>query len=258
MIYNGDCFSLLRAIPDGQVDLVCTDPPFNIGYPYDLYQDKKGYTEYQDWCRAWIKECHRVLKADGSIYVCIGDEYAAEINLILKQTGFIQRGWLIWRYGFGVACKKKFQRCHTHIHWFSKSETYTFNDGLIRVPSDRMKYGDKRADPRGKIPSDVWDFPRVCGTFKERIKDADGKTAHSCQMNSDVIERCVLTSSSPRELVLDPFCGSGTTAFVARRHDRRFLTSEISEKYAKVAAKRLFGDEMGFVRELPPILDLTK
>ena len=245
-IYFGNCLDVMKRIDSGTVNLVATDPPFNIGYSYDLYKDKKGYTEYKNWCTEWLLECKRVLAPNGSIYVCIGQEYAAELNVILKEIGMIQRGWIIWKYGFGVACKKKFQRCHTHIHWFSKSQDYVFNADEIRVPSDRLlKYKDKRADPRGKIPSDVWDFQRVCGTFKERIKDETG-TVHPCQMNASVIERMIRVSSFVGDLVLDPFCGSGTTASTAHLLGRRFITCDVSESYCQVAANRILGDKNSY------------
>lgn len=237
----------MKRMEAGTVDLVVTDPPFNIGYSYDLYKDKKGYTEYQKWCTEWLLGCTRVLAPNGSIYVCIGDEYAAELNMIMKGLGLIQRGWIIWHYGFGVACTRKFQRCHTHILWFSKSDDYVFNADAVRVPSDRqLKYKDKRADPRGKIPEDVWDFPRICGTFKARLKKADGSTAHSCQMNDDVIRRCILVSSNEGNVVFDPFAGSGTTAWVAQQLGREFITCDISESYCKLSAQRLYGDETGY------------
>ncbi|NLH39806.1 MAG: site-specific DNA-methyltransferase [Elusimicrobia bacterium] len=109
-------------------------------------------------------------------------------------------------------------------------------DKDIRVPSARqLIYKDKRANPLGKIPDDVWQFSRVCGTFKERI----GK--HPCQMPEDLLELIIKTSSNQGDLVLDPFGGTGTTSVVAKRLKRNFITMEISKEYYNVILKRLDG-----------------
>lgn len=263
-VWLGDCVELLKSVPDGSVNLVATDPPFNIGLAYDLYDDKKGYQEYQDWCQKWIAECHRVLAPNGSMYVCIGDEYAAEVNILLKKQGFHFRNWILWYYTFGENQRKKFNRCHTHILYFTKSSTeWTWNGDDIKIPSKRMLLGDKRAKPGGKIPddvweetstespelfspcvesleipSDVWKISRLCGTFKERVKRADG-SVHPCQMPESILERIIRASSNAGEVVLDPFGGTGTTAFVAQRLNRRFLTMDISDEYVSVIRGRL-------------------
>jgi site-specific DNA-methyltransferase (adenine-specific) len=195
------------------------------------------YEEYYKWSEKWIKETYRLLKNNGSIYIAIGDEFAAEINIILKRTGFYFRNWIIWYYTFGQNQRKKFNRTHTHILYFTKNkERFTFNDKNIRVPSARqLIYNDKRAKSIGKIPDDVWQFPRICGTFKERI----GK--HPCQMPEDLLELIIITSSNEGDLVLDPFGGTGTTAVVAKKLKRNFITMEISKEYYEIIIKRLDG-----------------
>ena len=94
-------------------------------------------------------------------------------------------------------------------------------------------YNDKRANPLGKIPDDVWEFSRVCGTFKERIGD------HPCQMPEKLLERIIKASSNEDDIVLDPFGGTGTTASVAKKLKRNFITMDISKKYFKVMSERL-------------------
>lgn len=173
IIYNGDCLSVLGGTGTATVDLVCTDPPFNIGFPYDVYDDRKGYTEYISWCKSWLSECRRVLKDDGSIIVCIGDEYAAEMNILLKEQGFYFRNWIIWNYSFGQSQRKKFARSHTHIHWFTKHKTdFCFNADAVRVPSSRqLKYKDKRAHPLGKVPDDVYTTPACTTKLASQLLD---------------------------------------------------------------------------------------
>ncbi len=235
-IVQGDALEVLPDWPEGCVDLVFADPPFNIGYAYDQYHDDRPPQEYLAWTARWIDACLRVLKTDGTFWIAIGDEYAAEIRVMMRGRATL-RNWVIWHYTFGQNCKHKFNRSHAHLFYFVKdAERFTFNSGdpRVRVPSDRqLKYNDKRANPKGRLPHDVWTFSRVCGTFKER------EGWHPCQMPVDLLERIVLACSRPGEVVLDPFAGSGTTLVAAARNDRRWVGLELSEEYARQAARRV-------------------
>jgi site-specific DNA-methyltransferase (adenine-specific) len=251
-VLNGDCLSILPGLPDNSVDLAFADPPFNIGYEYDVYEDRKSRDAYLDWTGRWLKEVRRLLKPHASFYVAIGDEYAAELKVRLDGLGLTLRNWIIWHYTFGVSCKQKFNRSHAHIFYYvTDPRNCTFNADAVRVPSARQTtYADRRANPSGKLPDDTWVlrpqeddrffgpgedtwyFSRVCGTFKER-------TGHPCQMPEAVLERIVRVSSNPGDLVLDPFAGSGTTLAVAKRLGRRFLGVELSADYSEHIRDRL-------------------
>src|SRR5262245_37449514 len=112
-IHRGDCIAGMRQLPAGVIDLAFADPPFNIGYDYDVYDDRKGYDAYLAWTRQWMGEVSRVLKPDGTLWIAIGDEYAAEIKLIAQNDLRLTcRSWVIWYYTFGVHCTKKFTRSH--------------------------------------------------------------------------------------------------------------------------------------------------
>lgn len=235
-IYCGDALELLAAWKPAQVDLAFADPPFNIGYVYDNYHDDVPNEEYVAWSRQWMAACQRILKPHGSFYVAIGDDFAADIRIIGRKLGLHLRNWIIWRYTFGQNMKAKFSRAHTHIFYFTKdAKRFTFNDRLLRFPSARhTEYQDLRANPLGRLPDDVWDeFPRVCGTFKERAG------FHGCQMPEALLMRIVMASSNPGDVVLDPFLGSGTTAVAAKRLGRRYVGIDISAEYAAHARKRL-------------------
>jgi len=260
---QGDCLEILEDIAPGTVDLVFADPPFNIGYDYDLYHDRRSRREYLDWSRAWMAAVAKVLKATGTFWLAIGDEYAAELKLIAQdEVGFSCRSWVIWYYTFGVNCVRGFSRSHTHLFHFVKDpDHFTFNgeNPAVRVLSARqLVYRDARANPKGRLPDntwilrpqdvppsgfaprhDTWYFARVAGTFKER------EGFHGCQMPEQLLGRIIRISSNPRDLVLDPFAGSGTTLAVAKKLGRRWLGIELSRDYAKRIRQRLDAAQTG-------------
>lgn len=233
-IHCGDCVELLKDA-DVQPILIFADPPFNIGYEYESYQDNLDYSNYIKWTEKWMTACFNVLADNGSFYVAIGDEYAAEVKTISRKLGLETRNWIIWNYGFGQNTVKKFGRSHTHIFYFVKDlKNFIFNDKDIRVPSARqLIYNDKRADSKGRIPDDVWKYPRVCGTFKERVG------WHTCQMPLKLMARIIKASSNPGDLVMDPFSGSASTLVVAAMLGRSYIGFDIDEKYVRLGQKRI-------------------
>ena len=251
-VIEGDCVKVLAGMPAGSVDLVFADPPFNIGYEYDVYDDRRAKADYLAWTETWLAAAVRVLKPDGSFFLAIGDEFVAEHKVLLDALGLTMRNWIVWHYTFGVNCSKKFNRSHAHILYYVRDpKHYTFNPDSVRVPSARMTtYADRRANPVGKLPDDTWvlrpqesdehfrddqdtwHVPRVCGTFKERL-------GHPCQMPEGVLDRIIRVASNENGIVLDPFAGSGTTLAVAKKLGRSYLGVELSEQYADGVRKRL-------------------
>ncbi|HEV3024160.1 MAG TPA: DNA methyltransferase, partial [Pirellulales bacterium] len=260
-LYLGGCVETLDqlAAEGARVDLAFADPPYNIGYSYDLYKDNLDDQAYLTWTQRWLGAVERALKPAGSLWVAIGDEYAAEVKGIAEKLGLHLRNWVIWYYTFGVHCTRKFSRSHTHLLYFVKDpKNFTFNDGEIRVRSARqLVYNDGRADPRGRVPDntwilrpqdaaggfgpehDTWYFARVAGTFKERAG------FHSCQLPERLLERIIRCSSDPDQVVLDPFAGSGSTLVVAKKLGRRWLGVEISADYVRHAGARIEGARVG-------------
>lgn len=253
-IHQGDCLELFSKVEPGSIDLIFADPPFNIGYEYDVYDDRRDTDQYLEWSARWGQEVVRVLKPNGSFWLAIGDEYAAELKMLFhRELKLALRSWVIWYYTFGVNCKKKFSRSHAHLFYFVKDpKNFTFHEDAIRVPSARqLVYADKRANPKGRLPDDTWILrpqdlpdgftpdqdtwyvPRVCGTFKERAG------WHGCQMPERLLARILQACSSPGETVLDPFGGSGTTLVVAKKLERRFLGFELSPEYSRQIEERL-------------------
>ena len=259
-LYHGDCVEGLGSMEPESVDLAFADPPFNIGYEYDVYKDRRGGEQYLEWTRNWGKAVQRVLKPTGTFWLAIGDDYAAELKLIFQnELGFHCRSWVVWYYTFGVNCTKKFSRSHTHLfHFVSDKRRFTFNSAAIRVPSARQTvYSDARQNPNGRLPDDTWilrpkdlpegfnadedtwSFSRVCGTFKER------KGWHGCQMPEQLLGRIIRACSNPDDLVLDPFGGSGTTLAVAKKLGRRWVGFEMSANYVTKIQARLDAAAVG-------------
>lgn len=259
-LIQGDCLQGLAQLPTGCVDLAFADPPFNIGYDYDEYQDDRASDDYLAWCDRWLAEVVRVLKPDGTFWLAIGDEYAAELKVAMQRTHKLHcRSWVIWYYTFGVNCKSKFSRSHAHLfHMVKDPKQFTFNTDEIRVPSARqLVYADNRANPKGRLPDDTWIlrpqdlpegfspeddtwyFPRVAGTFKERAG------WHGCQMPEQLLGRIIKATSNPGELVLDPFSGSGTTLAVAKKLGRNYVGYELSKEYAARVTERLEEIQVG-------------
>ncbi len=235
-IMLGDCMEVLGQASEPFADIIFADPPFNIGYKYDKYHDKVEKKNYVAWTKDWMAACKQVLKPHGSFYIAIGDDYAANVKIIADELGLFMRNWIIWHYTFGQQTKTKFARAHTHIFYFANDEkNFTFNDLAVRVPSDRqLLYNDKRANPIGKMPDDVWNQDvRVCGTFKER------EGWHPCQMPESLLKRIIAASSNPDDCVLDPFSGSGTTAAAACILGRNYVGIEMSEQYVDNSNRRL-------------------
>jgi DNA modification methylase len=161
-IHAEDCIKGLSRLPEASVDLAFADPPFNIGYTYDVYDDRRQAEDYLEWSQQWISGVLRVLKPNGTFWLAIGDEFAAELKVLsTRDLGFHCRNWVVWFYTFGVHCTHKFTRSHAHLFYFVKDpKNFTFNSLDVRVPSAReLVYGDKRADPRGRVPDDTWMMP---------------------------------------------------------------------------------------------------
>ena len=254
-IHHGDCIKGLKKVSDGAIDLAFADPPFNIGYEYDEYDDQLSDDQYLVWSRDWISEVYRVLKSNGTFWLAIGDEYAAELKIEAQKLGFHCRSWVIWYYTFGVNCKTKFTRSHAHLfHFVKDKKDFTFNheDLDLRVPSARMLvYNDPRGNENGRLPDDTWIlrpqdatgnfnpdedtwyFPRVAGTFKERAG------FHGCQMPEQLLGRVIRSCSNEDDIVLDPFSGSSTTLAVAKKMNRQFFGFELSKEYVRLGMARL-------------------
>lgn len=249
-----DCIKGMQLLASNSIPLVFADPPYNINYEYDIYDDKKPVDEYLAWSLKWGAEIHRILSPTGTFWLAMGDDLAAEMKVLFhRELGFYLRSWVVWYYTFGVNCTNKLTRSHTHFFYFTKDpRSFTFNVDQLKVPSARqLIYNDKRAKKGGRLPddtfilrpqdvpdgfvadSDTWAISRVAGTFKERAG------FHGCQMPERILGRIIRGCSHPGEVVLDPFLGTGVTAVVAKKLGRSWIGFDISGDYVEQAQSRI-------------------
>jgi len=263
-VIQGDCIKGMESLDDQSVDFVFADPPFNVGYRYDVYRDRMNDQAYLDWSEEWMRQAFRVLRPHGSFWLAIGDKYAAELKVIAhRHVGFEMRHWVIWRYPNGQGFKHRLASTHTHLLDFVKdSSAAPFHLERVQVPSSRhVVYKDKRALRPTKNPDDVWmlfpdqvalvasatdnvwDHSRVMGTYRERLG------WHPCQMPEAILRRILLLCTDNGWTVLDPFVGSGTTLVVAKKLGRRGFGFELSADYAKRAQARLDSTTVELINE---------
>lgn len=240
-LLNVDVLDGLESVRDehGPARLIFTDPPYNIGIDYGDGEkaDRLPHDEYMGWVSDWVRLCCDCLTDDGSLWVMIGDEYAADYHATLRFHGLTIRSWIKWYETFGVNCSNTFNRTSRHIFYAVKDpKSFVFNPEPVTRPSDRQtKYGDCRAAAGGKIWDDVWQIPRLTGTCGERIPD------FPTQLPLALVEPIILCASMPGDLVVDPFNGSGTTGVAAVRNARKYVGVEKSETFADIAKERLTG-----------------
>ncbi len=235
-LIHSDCIPFMQTLPDGCIDLVIADPPFNNGYHYDVYDDDLHPAIYIRWCHDWMREVARILKPNGTFWLATNDANVANQKVLVDlHLGLTLRRWCIWHYTFGQNCARNFTPSHAHLLYFVKDPKHcTFNadDPDLRIKSARQLARDKRANPKGRLPDDVWTLPRLAGTHAEREN-------FPCQMALAILRRMIRATSNPGDIVYDPFVGSGTTAVATKQLGRTYLGTDVSENYIKNALKRL-------------------
>lgn len=239
-IYNMDCVKGMQQIPDGSIDLVITDPPFAINFKahrtnYNRTQSRvmTGYNEvhadrYDDFTLSWMKQVHRVLKDSGSMFVFSGWNNLKDILVAIDDLGFVTVNHIIWKYQFGVVCKRKFVTSHYHCLFVCKDDSKRKFFNSARFTKDvRTKTGGSR---RYQDMEDVWNI-------KREYWHGDKKTP--TKLPAELIEKILLYASEEGDVVLDPFLGSGQVAVVSNMLGRRYVGFEIVKKYYEFARERL-------------------
>lgn len=248
-IFIGDSISWLQSLETESVDLVFADPPYNIKKAeWDTFDSQEQYVE---WSLKWISEAARVLKKNGTLYVCGFSEILADLKLPALRY-FKGCKWIIWHYKNKANLGKDWGRSHESILHFRKEKSYTFNLDDIRIPygnhtlkypehpqaetsqygNGNKKYALWKPNEKGAKPKDVLEIPTTCNGMHE-------KTPHPTQKPEELLRKIILVSSNKGDLIIDPFLGSGTTAVVAEQLDRKWKGCDISYEYCDWAIRRI-------------------
>jgi len=240
-VFHGNALEFLEDEVLDTPDLVFMDPPFNIGEPYDGCDDDLPLRDYRNMLDEWIRCAIGTLGHRSSLWIHLPDEHITFAVQSCQDYGMKMENWCIWHYRFAQCNRSRFLRSKVHSVWFSKGNP-TVNVDAALVPSDRAAiYDDARiydsVNGGMRMELDVWGFDpywgRVQGNNKERCP------AHPNQLPEKYMERIIGVCSRPGSLVVDPFCGSGTTATVAEAMGRQCLTTDISLVTAESALERV-------------------
>jgi len=239
-IYNMDCVEGMQDLPERSVDLVVTDPPFAIDFKahrsnYNRTQSRvmTGYSEvsaqdYADFTLAWMTGVRRLLKDSGSMFVFSGWNNLKDILVAIDDLGLITVNHIIWKYQFGVVCSRKFVTSHYHCLYVCKDDANRkfFNSARF----DKDDRHEKGGSLRYQDLEDVWNI-------KREYWHGDKKTP--TKLPRELIEKILLYTSEPGDVVLDPFLGSGQVAVVSKILGRQYVGFEVAKEYYEFARERL-------------------
>jgi site-specific DNA-methyltransferase (adenine-specific) len=262
-IINGDCIEVMKTFPEGSIDLLVTSPPYNVNIAYDVHKDDLPMDEYYEWSKDWLREAFRVLKDDGRIAVNVPNElnvqerggrilFVAEFWMIMKEVGFKfsglvdltensphrvrQTAWGSWMsasapYVYNpkecviIAYKKSSKKLTKGIsQWLGTPTEVTNEDGKVRT---KMVYQDEDKKEFMNLVFGRWEY------------FADTRSLTKATFSMDIPAKAIKILSYKNDIVLDPFMGSGTSAFAAELLDRRWLGIELSPAYTEIARKRV-------------------
>jgi modification methylase len=242
-IIEGDCIAQMNALPEGSVDLIFADPPYNMQLRGELRRPNQSkvdavddhwdqfdsFQEYDRFTFEWLSAARRVLKDSGTIWVIGSYHNIFRVGATLQDLGFWILNDVVWRKTNPMPNFKgrRFTNAHETMIWATKhpKQQYTFNYEAMKALNDELQM---RSD---------WTLPICSGN--ERLKNEDGDKAHSTQKPEALLHRVIVSSTKPGDVVLDPFFGSGTTGAVAKRLGRHFIGIEREKAYADVARARI-------------------
>lgn len=243
-IVLGDCIAELNKLPPASVDLVFADPPYNLQLEGALVRpdnsmvdavdddwDKfASFETYDNFTRAWLSACRRVMKPDATLFVIGSYHNIFRVGAILQDLGFWMLNDIIWRKANPMPNfrGRRFTNAHETLIWAArdaKAKGYTFH-------YEALKSGNEDSQVRSD-----WFFP-IC-TGDERVKDEDGRKAHPTQKPEALLAKIILAATNPGDVIIDPFFGSGTTGAVAKKLGRHFIGFEREKSYERVAKKRI-------------------
>ena len=262
-IINGDCIEVMKTFPEGSIDLLVTSPPYNVNISYDVHKDDLPMEEYYEWSKDWLREAFRVLKDDGRIAVNVPNElnvqerggrilFVAEFWMMMKEVGFKfsglvdltgnsphrvrQTAWGSWMsasapYVYNpkeciiLAYKKSSKKLSKGVsQWLGAPTEVTTEDGKVK---NKMVYRDEDKKEFMNLVFGRWEY------------FADTRSLTKATFSMDIPAKAIKILSYKNDIVLDPFMGSGTSAFAAELLDRRWVGIELSPDYTEIARKRI-------------------
>ena len=242
-IFHGDAIEVLRnKIDNNSIDLIFCDPPYNIGKNFNGRKDKwKNDESYLNWCYKWIDLCIDKLKNNGAFYVMTSTQFMPFLDIYIRKKMIILSR-IVWAYdSSGVQAKNYFGSKYEPILFCVKDKNeYTFNSDDILVEAKtgaKRKLIDYRKNPpqpynTKKVPGNVWEFPRV----RYRMSEYEN---HPTQKPVKLLEMIIKASSNKGDLILDPFSGTFTTSYTAKKLKRKSIGIEIDEEYSKIGIRRV-------------------
>lgn len=270
-IINSDTNLALADFDDNSIDLMVTSPGYFVGKKYEI---DKSFADYLEYHTKTVNLLYDKLASNGSVFWNVAQTpldneiipLGAIYYKIFKDAGFYLKNWIIWHFEGGINTKNRLSGRYENILWFVKDkDNYKFNLDDIRVPAKWQN--DPRVNPKGKNPTDVWEFkskdlkPEEIKYFIEQVKKdnqrnksdlsdnflyidrvvnvSNEKTIHPCQFPEKLIERIIKASSNKGDMVVDIFLGSGTTAKVSRELKRNFIGIDLDLEYCNVSQKRI-------------------
>jgi site-specific DNA-methyltransferase (adenine-specific) len=253
-ILEGDCVEVMNTLPEKSVDLIFADPPYNLQLQNDLHRPNMtkvdavnddwdqfdSFSTYDQFTRSWLTACKRILKPTGTIWVIGSYHNIFRVGAIMQDLGFWILNDVIWIKTNPMPNFRgvRFTNAHETLIWASPNQgaRYTFNHHAM-----------KELNEEKQMRSDWWLLSLATGN--ERVKDEQGKKGHSTQKPEDLLYRVILSSSTPGNIVLDPFFGSGTTGAEAKLLHRNWIGIEREKNYIKLAEKRIASINPGLFDE---------
>ena len=240
-IIQGDCLEVFKKIPSNSVDMTFADPPFNLKKKYNNYKDSKREDNYLSWCKDWIYEMVRVTKPTGTIFIHNIPRWLTYYVGYLNKMAYFKH-WITWD-ARGMPMGKTLLPNHYGILYYTKSQSYKdFKFYDIRYPHPKCRicneflrdYGGKKDQAHGFGPllSDVW-------SDIHRIRHKKRRNEHPCQLSIPLLERLILMTTDEKDVVLDPFIGTGTTAVAAKQMGRRYIGIEIDANYVEITKRNI-------------------
>ena len=230
---QGNCGMWLHQLRDDPIKCIFADIPDNIGLSYDSYDDNLAPALYLQKVEEWLD---LFVAKSPTVWLSFNARWTIDFGYICAQlrTKWAGAGLTIKPcvqvFTFGQHSHSDLGNNHRPLWRFQRSDGQLYPDD-IRVESERQRAGDKRADPRGRVPGDVFDFTRVVGNSKQRRK------WHPTQLHEGLVERCIRLTTKPGDWVIDPFAGTGTTLRVCRQIGRSCSLIEIDPSYCEKIAE---------------------